>query len=288
MRGAGDGAGTHGNAEEHQGHRRHHARAPRFLDSVLLSGRQPEADRLRDGHLLQDRRRREKGAQARQARGQAHSGDVGDAHSVAGQRHHRPRMRLDHQQCRAAEADRLHQHPLPDREPLRFQEVEQDQLDRRSQGQAGGLHVGYHQHQAAHRGQCRKRPERQYHPGQGSCRSLPDGGDRPRRGLRDGRHSAGEPGCRLEGAWRLRHLERCVLQARALWHHAAQGRPGLQEGGRCGDRGALYGRRGPEDLRQVVYPEDSAEGPEPQCADRRKAEERVRQAVGFAGSDSYK
>jgi ABC-type amino acid transport/signal transduction systems, periplasmic component/domain len=29
-------------------------------------------------------------------------------------------MRLDHQQCRAPEADRLHQHPLPDREPLRL------------------------------------------------------------------------------------------------------------------------------------------------------------------------
>ena len=38
-----------------------------FVDSVLLSRRQPEADRLRHGHLLQDRRCREEGAQARQA-----------------------------------------------------------------------------------------------------------------------------------------------------------------------------------------------------------------------------
>ena len=41
-------------------------------------------------------------------------------------------------------------------------------------------------------------------------------------------------------AGRLRHLQGCVLQARALRHHAAQGRSGLQEGGRCGDRGGLH------------------------------------------------
>ena len=151
--GQANGAGTHRDAEEHQGHRRHHARLPRFLDSVLLSRRQPEADRLRHGHLLQDRRCREEGAQARQARGQAQSGDVVDPHSAARQRHHRSRMRLDHQQCRAPEAGRLHQHPLPDREPLRLQEGEQDQFDRRSQGQVGGLHRRHHQHQAAHRSQ---------------------------------------------------------------------------------------------------------------------------------------
>ena len=44
-----------------------------------------------------DRRRREEGAQARQARGQAQSGDVIDPDSAAGERHHRSRMRLDHQ-----------------------------------------------------------------------------------------------------------------------------------------------------------------------------------------------
>ena len=89
--------GAHGDIEEHQGNRRDHARLSRLLDSVLLSRRQPEADRLRHGHLLQDRRRREEGAQARQARGQAQSGDLIDPHSVDGQWHRRPRMRLDHQ-----------------------------------------------------------------------------------------------------------------------------------------------------------------------------------------------
>ena len=43
---------------------------------------------------------------------------------------------------------------------------------------------------------------------------------------------------------------------------------------------ALYTeRRGPEDLRQVVHAEDPAEGTEPQRADQRRAEERIRQAV---------
>ena len=95
---------THGDIEEHQGNRRDHPRFSQLLDPVLLSGRQPEAGRLCDGHLLQDRRRREEGAQARQARGQAQSGHLGDPHSADGQRHHRPRMRLDHQQRRAPEA----------------------------------------------------------------------------------------------------------------------------------------------------------------------------------------
>src|SRR6185369_13564155 len=49
-------------------------------------------------------------------------------------------------------------------------------------------------------------------------------------------------------------------------------------------RRALYQRRGPEDLRQVVHAEDPAEGIEPLYPDRRRAEERVRQAFGFAGS----
>ena len=80
------------------------------------------------------------------------------------------------------------------------------------------------------------------------------------------------------------HLQGCVLQARALRHHAAQGRSGLQEGGRCRDRGALHGRRGPEDLRQVVHAEDPAEEPESQRSDQLRAEERIRQAVGLAGS----
>ena len=43
-------------------------------------------------------------------------------------------------------------------------------------------------------------PQHQHHPGQGSRRGVPDGRDRPRGGLRDGRHPAGEPDRRLESA----------------------------------------------------------------------------------------
>ena len=59
--------------------------------------------------------------------------------------------------------------------------------------------VGHHQHQAAHRGQRRAQPRHQHHPGQGPCRGLPDGRDRPRGRVRDGRHPAREPRRRLEG-----------------------------------------------------------------------------------------
>ena len=48
----------------------------------------------------------------------------------------------------------------------------------------------------------------------------------------------------VEGSRRLRHLRADrILQARAVRHHAAQGRSGLQESGRCRD-GAAYKRRG--------------------------------------------
>ena len=73
-----------------------------------------------------------------------------------------------------------------------------------------------------------------------------------------------EPGC-------LCHLQGRVLQARALRHHAAQGRSGLQEGGRWRDRGALPERRGRQALRQMVHAEDPAEGTESQHADRRRS-----------------
>ena len=74
-------------------------------------------------------------------------------------------------------------------------------------------------------------------------------------------------------AGRLRHLQGCVLQARALRHHAAQGRSGLQEGGRCGDRCGLHQRRGSKLYDKWFMAEDPAEGPEPQHADRAGAEE---------------
>ena len=59
---AGARRGADGDAEENQGNRCDHARLPRVVDSVFLSRRQSEADRLCDRHLLQDRRRREERA----------------------------------------------------------------------------------------------------------------------------------------------------------------------------------------------------------------------------------
>src|SRR5438477_11589651 len=53
--GAGECPGAHGDAEEHQGNRCDHARPSRLVHSILLSRRQPEADRVCDGHLLQNR-----------------------------------------------------------------------------------------------------------------------------------------------------------------------------------------------------------------------------------------
>src|ERR1019366_8301255 len=64
LRRAGERRGAHGDSEEHQGNRRDHPWLSRLVDSVFLSGRQPEADRLCDGYLLQNRRCREEGAQA--------------------------------------------------------------------------------------------------------------------------------------------------------------------------------------------------------------------------------
>ncbi len=104
---------------------------------------------------------------------------------------------------------------------------------RRSEGQDHRLDLRHHQHQADHRDRRAEESRPQHPRRQGSRRGLPDGGDRPRRGLRDGRHPALQPGRRLEGAGRLRHLHRCAV-GRALRHHAAPRRPGLQEGGRCG------------------------------------------------------
>jgi ABC-type amino acid transport substrate-binding protein len=71
----------------------------------------------------------------------------------------------------------------------------------------------------------------QHPPGQGSCRGLPDGRDGPSGRFRDGRHPALQPRRRFQGAQRLRYLHRCIV-GRAVWHHAAEGRSDLQEGGR--------------------------------------------------------
>ncbi len=53
--------------------------------------------------------------------------------------------------------------------------------------------------------------------------SASRGRDRSGGGSRAGRYPAGELRRGLEGPGRLCDLEGCVFQARALWHHAAQG-----------------------------------------------------------------
>ena len=53
---------------------------------------------------MQDRRRGQGRAQDRQARRQAAAGHLRHPHPADGERHHRPRVRLDHQQPRAPEA----------------------------------------------------------------------------------------------------------------------------------------------------------------------------------------
>ena len=109
-----------------------------------------------------DRRRGEERAQAPQARHQAQPGHLGHAHPADGERHHRSRMRLDHQQSRAAEAGLLHHHPFRHRQPLRVEEIRQSQDGRRSQGQDHRVDLGHHQHQADHRDRRAEGSQSQY------------------------------------------------------------------------------------------------------------------------------
>ena len=50
--------------------------------------------------------------------GQLPAGDLGQPHPADGERHHRPRVRLDHQQPRAPGAGLVHDHALRHRQPL--------------------------------------------------------------------------------------------------------------------------------------------------------------------------
>ena len=86
-------------------------------------------------------------------------------------------------------------------------------------------------HQADHRDRRAEGPQPQHPRRQGPCRGVPDGRDRPRRRLRDGRHPALQPGRRLEGAAGLRDLHRRAV-GRALRHHAAPRGRAVQESGR--------------------------------------------------------
>src|SRR5881296_1159316 len=64
------------------------------------------------------------------------------------------------------------------------------------------------------------------HLGERPPRGVPDGRDRPRGRLRDGRHPALQPRRAVAQPGRLRHLDGSDF-GRALWHHAAQGRCGV-------------------------------------------------------------
>ncbi len=169
-------------------------------------------------------------------------GDVGDADPADRERHDRPRMRLDDEQPRAAEAGRLHEHLLPDGQPVRLEEGEQPQVVDRPEGQDGRLDVGHDEPQADHRDERCAEPGHEHPDGEGPRRGVPDGRDRPRERVLHGRHPALQPGRQLEGAGRLRDLGRCAVR-RAVRRDDAQGRSGVQEGRRHRDRQPLQERR---------------------------------------------
>ena len=146
------------------------------------------------------------------------------------------------------------------------------QLDRRSQGQVGGLDLGHHQHQAAHRSQRRPQPGHQHHSGQGSCRGVPDGRDRSRGGVRDGRYPAREPRRRLEGSRAPTSSPTDAFSKPEPYGiMLRKDDPAFKKVVDAATAALYTERRGPEALRQMVHAEDPAEGAEPQHADRRRS-----------------
>ena len=96
-----------GHASEGQGDQEDHAGLSGSFGALQLSRWQPEAGRLRHGHLPQDRRRGEEAAQhARHCRRLCRR-DLVEPHPADGERHTRPALLGDHQQCRSPEAGRL-------------------------------------------------------------------------------------------------------------------------------------------------------------------------------------
>ena len=172
----------------------HHHRPPRRLAALLLLRRQAAAHRLRHGPVREDRRRGEGRAEDAQPQDQLPAGHLRQPHPADGERHHRPRVRLDHQQPRAPGAGVVHQHPLRHRQPLGGEEVRQAEDAAGPEGQDHRLDRGHHQHQADHRDQRGAEPRHEHHLGQRPSRGVPDGRDRPRGGVRDGRHPARRPG----------------------------------------------------------------------------------------------
>jgi hypothetical protein len=98
--------------------------------------------------------------------------------------------------------------------------------------------------------------------------------------LRDGRHPALQPGRAIAQPRRLRDLRRSDLGG-ALRHHAAQGRCGVQEGGRRRNGQPLQVGADQRDLRQMVPETHPAQGTEPEHPDGRSVQEGGRQSDGF-------
>ena len=95
------------------------ARLSRVVDPVLVPRRRCPADRLRLRDLREDRRPRQDRDRPQRPQDAVPGGDLGEPHPAAAERHHRHRVRLDHQQQRARQAGRLrdqlllHRHALP-------------------------------------------------------------------------------------------------------------------------------------------------------------------------------
>ena len=265
--------GAHGDIEKHQGNRRDHARLSRLVDTVFVSGRQPEADRLCDGHLLQNRRRGEERTQARQARGQAQSGDVIDPHPLTGQRHHRSRMRLDHQQRRAPEAGCLHQHPLPDRKPLSSPKKANkinaiDDLKGKSVvSTAGTTNIKQlNEANAARNLGINIIPAKDH-----AEAFLMVETDRAVAFVMDDILLASlVAGSKAPGDYVI--SKDAFSKPEPYGIMLRKDDRGVQEGGRCRHRGALPESRRSEAVRQMVHAENPAEGIEPQRADQRGTE----------------
>ena len=100
---AGIGAGRRPQPDpgQHQGHAHGAAGLSRGLAALLLPRPGQPADRLQPRALPGDRRRDRRRGRRSGAQDRVRPGDAGDPHSGAAQQQDRPRMRLDHRQCRA-------------------------------------------------------------------------------------------------------------------------------------------------------------------------------------------
>nr|GEU28154.1 ABC transporter, putative [Tanacetum cinerariifolium] len=228
-------------------HPHHHAGRARRFDPVLVPRRPPAVPGLFDRPVHEDRRGRAEKAQHDRAEGGDQPGHCRQPHSADGQRHHRPRMRFHHQQRRAAKAGGVRAHHV------------HDHAERRAQ--AGHDHPG----------------------GQRPSRIVPDARNGACGGRGQRRHPAGRAGGHRAQPGPVRDRPRSLVRG-ALRHHAAARRSRVQGRGRCGACRGVPIRRVPENLRQVVYQPDPAEGHQPQVPHVGAAEGGHRQTDGLARS----